>query len=83
MAQQEKKDANAFLFALFKQSMDELKGRTDEDRNEEQKALEHFAQATGVPYTAPLTFYYAGFRIGIERGIKLAEEMRSTSIERS
>lgn len=68
---------NGLIYGLFGEAVDELDKRTEAEIADYNAVLDRFAEIEGVAKKSPFVMMYAGFYLGVEKGIDLVQRMES------
>ena len=68
---------NGLIYSLFNESVDEMGKQTEAEKAEYNEMLDHFAELEGVQKKDPYVMMYAGFYLGVGKGIDLVRRMES------
>lgn len=72
---EEKDFYNGLIYSLFNESADEMGKQTEAEKAEYNEMLAHFAELEGVRKKSPYVMMYAGFYLGVGKGLELAARM--------
>lgn len=68
---------NGIVYSLYKEAIDELDKQTEADKADFNVVLDRFAEIEGSQKKSPYVMMYAGFYLGVCKGIDLVRRMES------
>lgn len=74
---EEKDIINGIIYSLYEEAIDELGKQTEAERAGYNAVLDRFAELEGVQKKSPYAMMYAGFYLGVGKGIDLVRRMES------
>ena len=74
---EEKDIINAIIYSLYEEAVDEMCKQTEAEKEEYNEMLAHFAKLEGVAKKSPYVMMYAGFYLGVGKGLDLVRRMES------
>lgn len=74
---EEKDFINGIIYSLYEEAIDELDKQTEAERADYNAVLDRFAELEGAQKKSPYVMMYAGFYLGVGKGIDLVRRMES------
>ena len=74
---EEKDIINGIIYSLYEEAVDELDKQTEAEKADYNAVSDRFAELEGVPKKSPYVMLYAGFYLGVGKGLDLVRRMES------
>lgn len=68
---------DGIIYSLYEEAIDELGEQTEAERADYNAVLDRFAELEGVQKKSPYVMMYAGFYLGVGKGLELVRRMES------